>query len=448
MRLSCAFLLVLGSISFAQDPKQQEGGFALDGRIDAKRVDDAIKKGIEYLRTSDSPGSHREIKNSDPLKLLTFIHAGVAENDPTFQDLFKKVYEAKLERTYQAALTAMCFEEIDRVKYQGKIAQCAQFLADNMRDNGHWSYGEPSIYADTMDVPTTSAPKDTASAGGKEIKNKTENILPFMGEKKKPKVVRKIPVKKQRDATGDRGDNSNTQYAALGMRACHDAGCVFEPGLIAKARQWWVDSQHKVQDQDKGMAGKPQGPPVGAPKTDVATGPGEKKPGGSTAVMQVLGEPRGWCYNDGDPGCGHGGKPYGSMSAGAVGAVCIYDYMLGRNWKGDKVVLDGLAWMNVHWSVTENVGPSETAGGAKNAWLYYYLYAVERTGMLYDTKYIGQHDWYYEGAKLLLDAQGGGGSWSASHFNHPTWDTCFAILFLKRATRRLDVATTAGGSNK
>jgi hypothetical protein len=133
------------------------------------------------------------------------------------------------------------------------------------------------------------------------------------------------------------------------------------------------------------------------------------------------------------------------MTAGAVGAVCIYDYILDKDWKKDKVVLDGLAWMDRHWSVTENPGPSETAKGVPNSWLYYYLYAVERMGLLYDTTLVGSHDWYLEGARELLKAQKPDGSWDASHFKHPTWDTCFAILFLKRATRPL-VATEAGGA--
>ena len=40
---------------------------------------------------------------------------------------------------------------------------------------------------------------------------------------------------------------------------------------------------------------------------------------------------------------------------------------------------------------------------------------------------------------MLLAAQKADGSWDASHYGQPTWDTCFAILFLKQATRRLDV---------
>jgi hypothetical protein len=130
---------------------------------------------------------------------------------------------------------------------------------------------------------------------------------------------------------------------------------------------------------------------------------------------------------------------YSSMSAGAIGAVCIYAHILGEDWKKDKVVLDGMAWLEKNFSVTENIGPCQTGGQAPKEFLYYYLYALERAGILFGTPLIGRHDWYFEGARVILNAQKPDGSWaeSAEATMRPTWDTCFAILFLKRATAPL-----------
>ena len=78
---------------------------------------------------------------------------------------------------------------------------------------------------------------------------------------------------------------------------------------------------------------------------------------------------------------------------------------------------------------------------------YYYLYALERVGMLYGTESIGPHEWYPEGANYLLGGQRANGSWAdpaEAYFaeQEPVWSTCYAILFLKRATRPLtDVAS-------
>ena len=63
--------------------------------------------------------------------------------------------------------------------------------------------------------------------------------------------------------------------------------------------------------------------------------------------------------------------------------------------------------------------------------------------MLLDLPMIGNHDWYVEGAKALLDAQKDGGSWVAGGGrSNATWDTCYAILFLKKASH-----ASAGGAH-
>ncbi len=62
--------------------------------------------------------------------------------------------------------------------------------------------------------------------------------------------------------------------------------------------------------------------------------------------------------------------------------------------------------------------------------------------MLYDSSLIGNRDWYLEGERVILRAQKPEGSWAESGpaTMRPSRDTCFAILFLKRATRPLVVS--------
>jgi hypothetical protein len=129
------------------------------------------------------------------------------------------------------------------------------------------------------------------------------------------------------------------------------------------------------------------------------------------------------------------------MTAGAVGALAICDYILDQDRKKDVAIKSGLAWLNAHWSVTANEGPVEFDTSNKTEY-FYFLYALERAGMLLDVPTIGKHDWYGEGASAILDAQKPDGSWygGAKRCNS-TWDTCFAILFLKKATQRLEVVS-------
>src|SRR5262249_438165 len=74
----------------------------------------------------------------------------------------------------------------------------------------------------------------------------------------------------------------------------------------------------------------------------------------------------------------------------------------------------------------------EITKGAVNL---YYLWSVERVGVLCGLKTIGGKDWYKWGVKHLLPAQKEDGSWFTRGYlgSSPTIDTCFALLFLKRA---------------
>ena len=146
LRYVSILVLVASGITAAQDPKKPQEPAAHPG-VDQKRVNRAIHKGIEFLKTAESPG-HNASKTADELLLLTFVHAG-AETSPRFKELFEKMMQGPLEATYNVALQAMILEELDRVRHQARIHQCAQFLIDNECANGQWSYGTPGVYRNT-----------------------------------------------------------------------------------------------------------------------------------------------------------------------------------------------------------------------------------------------------------------------------------------------------------
>lgn len=370
-------------------------------QVDQKKVDLSIKKAVQYLvgRIGKMPPMFDQEPSrtchADELLLWTLIHANVSESNTVFRYLFKSVTEGEVRRTYEVALQAMILEELDRVRYQERIAQCAQFLVDNQCTNGQWGYGEsplkdmPTVYG-ALPVPTASRTSGGAS-----------------GERQKPLVTRKLKVSSRRSGPAY-GDNSNSQYAALGIRACADAGVIFPEEVLQRALRWFRNSQHAAE---------------GVAASGVSTGTDASAP------------PAGWCYFSKD----HGHGAYGSMTAGAIGGIAIYDTLLGEDWRKDPTVLSGLSWLARNFSVSGNPGPpSEEWAKGDPLWChFYYLYALERAGVLCRTEWIGRHAWYPEGAKVLLAGQGRDGAWNES----PT-DTCFAILFLRRATRPLeDVAS-------
>jgi hypothetical protein len=289
----------------------------------------------------------------------------------------------------------MVLEEVDRVKHQHRIAQCGQFLIDNQATNGQWSYGQPTDAVAKMPVP--SPRKDVAS----ESKPQKPGVINFGGDKVKSKPANWIVIT-QSKTTGEQGDNSNTQYASLGLRACHDSKIKIPEAVVHLAYKWWMESQHEPDD--------------GAGDKNAVSSGGDARP-------------RGWSYTS--PQRDPDRKAYHAMSAGALGAVCIYDYILGRDYKKDMVAKSGAAWLGKHYSVNTN---------------YYYMYGLERAGMLYGVESFGGKNWYFDGAKLLLAQQNGDGSWGKREDKaENTWDTCFAILFLKKATRAI---ATGGGKSK
>jgi hypothetical protein len=422
--------VILAGCTLAMVPPR--AGVGQDGKgieaVDGAKVAQAIHAGVEYLKKNPAPGSHHEMSSTDELVLLTLVEARLPDEDPAIQKMLADMLKAPLERTYKVVLQAMVLDELDRAKYQNRIWQCAQFLVDNQCQNGQWGYGEPT--AAVNNIPTVTGRKSVATVGPKPL---TPPVTPEVmaairrGDRIKPPVAKTLPLEKTKDGPAG-GDNSNSQYAALGLRACHDAGIKIPEKVIVLARKWWYDTQHPSSE-----------PAAAAPaRPGVATGPKE--------ALTTPASPRGWCYGDVYGVC-KGGPEYASMTAGAVGAIAILDYLQGKDGKKNPHVHDGLAWLAKNWSVTENHGPSEVENGVGNAYLYYYLYALERVGMLLDVGSIGNHSWYPEGAEMLLKAQQPDGSWKGSRPEVPAWDTCFAILFLKRATRGL-VATEAAGARK
>src|SRR5688572_23149595 len=103
---------------------------ALALQVDQARIDDAIRKGVAFLKTAESPG-HHQIAHADELLLYTFVVAGVPATDERFQKLLRRALTDEPTHVYRVTLQAMALEELDRVRYQERIAQCAQFLVDN-----------------------------------------------------------------------------------------------------------------------------------------------------------------------------------------------------------------------------------------------------------------------------------------------------------------------------
>lgn len=220
-------------------------------------------------------------------------------------------------------------------------------------------------------------------------------------------------------ATGAR-DMSNTQYGALGLRAAELAGLRVKPSvynkLIDGGLEYQMALEWKERPKDLPMVGTGQNTTVRRRKGKMPVAGFRYRVGGVNAAF---------------------GKPTGSMTCGGVSVMAICRIMLERQRKLDRKTKEdlltseeaGIDWLMENFSVVTN----PNMGGR----YYYYMYGLERVGSILDIEYIGKHAWYVEGAGQLVNRQTSAGNWSGEP------QTCFAILFLKRATR---VVTTGGAA--
>src|SRR5581483_5981954 len=129
-------------------------------------------------------------------------------------------------------------------------------------------------------------------------------------------------------------------------------------------------------------------------------------------------------------------KVTGSMTTSGLAALLVCKAQLDgtplfeKQLKGpvNKAIRDAAAWIATNYSVEQN----PHADGHH----YYYMYGLERGGMIGLIPKFGDHDWYKDGTKMFLHAQKDDGSWDAGMrgTSGPVPDTAFALLFLSKGT--------------
>ncbi len=324
-------------------------------------IDDAIKRGADWLLASvqaglpESPFHGAKRMGHEGLVLYTLMHAGIDRKDARILKLVATIKSARPRHTYQAATNAIGLQAYDtKGDCLADIAVCAQYLVDTQAQNGQWGYGEP--YDIQAPVPT----------GGGAVGGAKMAIKRNTGLKRPPN-----------------GDNSNSQYAALGLWACEKAGFDIENTVLEAATKWWEGCQR----EDGSWGYCDQG------KFDAAQG------------------------------------SYGSMTAGGASSIVLLRQMRGSSAK-TSAVNKAITWLGAQFAVDKN--PAADSG--RQVWHFYYLYALERCGDLLGLDKIGKWAWYWEGADWLVKNQKGG-QWSGQDPRMVFADTCFAILFLERAMR-------------
>ena len=346
-------------------------------------VQGAIDQGVAWLGQRFAEGFPDETFHGPvELVVLTLSHAGANLKDPVFAKGTAILEKLEPRFTYRTALQAMALAEVNPRRYQAKIAHCAQWLVDMQLAGGEWGYpGPPDGSYLRMDGVTVAPPPRPEGAG------------PADAPVERWPVERRLPLEKHGSA---KGDFSNTQFAILGLRACRDAG-VDVPKATWKAA---FDYLKAFQRKDGGW-----GYVMGGQQDEAS---------------------------------------YASLTCAGLCSVAICQAALGvKDVKADPIVKKALGWLRKNLDLERNVGVDLSSMIGPRAWQYYHLYSVERAARVLGLADLEGRAGYPKGAAWIVSKQQADGSWldeagpGAQPPYFQTADTCFALLFLTRATRPL-----------
>ena len=391
---------VVGGVDL-YDRDRELGGIASVG-LDAARVNRAIERGRaslwSELQADVAKGySVGGLDDHYPI-LLALVHSDLHEDDPAFDHALRSFLatarpaEMSGKSTYKIGILAMIAAGYGDPSSQTLLEDAARYLVEDQGPNGTWGYGSNTptrVFAlealkDPVETETEGAEAAPLVVTGGPIRRSTEDVLAQDGSRSAFAPVRRMV---DFSVNGD-GDNSVTQYAALGLEACARFGVEVEPAVWRRLLAAMWDRRH-------------------------ATGS--------------------WGYTS--------GTPYGSMACAgtSIAAIALRALAPARDPLEDPRMREALFWLAEH----HVIGRNPNASSGEKAHLYYHTYGIERVGRLLDTEFFGPHEWYPGMAKWLVDEQSKDGAWPGGAAESSRLASSFAMLFLTRATESLDPAVRA-----
>lgn len=297
-------------------------------QVTARELADTIRTLAKEIRDTQAADGSLGRNQAFPvgctaLGVMALRASGYASDDPVIRRAtdFLAQNLANVNRgTYEVSLAMVAMQNVDPRRYGEQLLAGAKFLVDAQAANGGWSYGQG----------------------------------------------------------GGRADNSNSQYAILGLHAAMMAGIRIPDKIWRDALLYWRA--------------------------------GQQRDGG-------------WHYTV------NNGNSYGSMTCAGLASTYLCNMWLHVatqrcTYVNDRRVAAGLAWLENNFSVAQN--PGKGAG-----YYWYYLYALERSGVILARRYFGRHDWYRLGVEHIV----GGRPQNAGQF----YDQCFRLLFLGKGNAPLVV---------
>jgi hypothetical protein len=355
-----------------------------------EHVDAAIARGVKHLRTLQRENGGYEphgnwTVGTTALAVLTLASCDVPVEDPAVENGLAFICGQSPRRTYAQALSLMALDKAytpawerlaERTRrlesFQRKLPPRRMAWARRVAASLESQAGSPG----TWGYPATNA----------------RALLKF--------------------------DSSNTQYGVLGLRAAARLGIEIKKSTWTGVVRYFGQVRERKGPRGSVRLGR-EGEAVADGRETVADIP----------VPAVLGFKYSTLENH--------APAWGSMTCAGIASLSIARDQLQRMGKRhldratdreiEELVLSGWAWLDAHWAIDRHPRKPGTA------WYYYWLYSLERAGILSCVRTVGGKDWYFEGAVQLIERQKKNGAWDERGPGNIT-ETCFALLFLKRAT--------------
>jgi hypothetical protein len=400
-----------------QDPPKQDPPKGEPARLSAdqqEKVNRALDNGLAYLRKSQLDdgtwGFWEQNKGFRvgfaSLPALTLLECGVPPDDPQVKKAaaFVRSHMADLNTTYDLALAVLFLDRLGDPADEPVIRTAALRLIAGQSPAGGWSYtcplldggAERSVLVglqlnrprDLNDLMLP-GPDGKDLAGDRPFPDRPGERLPARDPEAAARLAAGLPAPacnapallrpadtKKNFPVYDGGDNSNTQFAALAVLAAGRHGVPNERALALLARRFRTG---QAQDGTWGYY--------------------HQKGGGQGMTPAMIGS---------------------GLLGLAAGHGLLADDKERKNVE-DPQVDRALAALGSHV-------------GGNDANLYF-LWTLERVAVLYNLQTVGGKDWYVWGVESILKTQQGDGSWNVGgyHGAQRVPDTCFALLFLKRA---------------
>ncbi|HEX5054389.1 MAG TPA: hypothetical protein VFZ65_21605 [Planctomycetota bacterium] len=395
-RRDCKKLVLTEQWDLVAVHENQDAAFRAD-------VAKAIRSGAKWVRAQLSQFDRRYMKDQAngersygsgrlALALLTLLHADTPGDDPVVVGSFDELRRRVLVDTYTLGVALM--------------AMAARYAPPNE--------------ADMLRTGVLAAPKPRElSADDRQL---AAEWLARLRQNLDTRVDEGYRLRFNYIA-GPRFDNSVNQYGLLGLYAAKLCQ------LDVPASVWRSAAAHllEVQADDGGRSLRLE-LVTHRELAAAASGNGKGTRAGSGLVPT-----RGYAYQGPE-------KPaYGSMTtAGITGLVIARSGMVQTGLakadvmpKVDAAILSGFAWLAAEFHVRSNPGYIDRAD---DNW-YYYLYGLERACEIAGVALVQGRDWYFEGALQLMPQQEKNGAFRLERAQGWVVDsTCFAVLFLKKAT--------------